>query len=287
MTSILVENVTLQFPRSKPHGGIGGLFRGLRRLRAEGSHNFTALDDVSLEFREGEVVGIIGRNGAGKSTLLRVISGVYRPNAGHARVAGRVTLLAGLGAGFNVHLTGRENIFLYGGVLGFPKSLIQELLPSIIEFSGLGDFIDQPLRTYSAGMKARLGFATATAARAEILLIDEVLAVGDQEFKARSGERIHEIVDDAGTVVIVSHSFDMLRKMCTRVLLVDKGKIACDGTADEAIHAYKRLGRLETRRRERAERNAERARLAELAEQESAGESAKVEAEQASDADGT
>jgi len=240
MTSISLENVTLEYPRSKPKGGIGSFFRGLMRLRSKGGHSFTALDDLSLDISEGEVVGIIGRNGAGKSTLLRIIAGVYRPNAGTAKVAGSATLLAGLGAGFNTHLTGRENVYLYGGVLGHSRKVIDDRLDSIIEFAGLGDFIDQPLRTYSSGMRARLGFSVATATQPNILLIDEVFAVGDTEFKARSKARISEIVDSAGTVVVVSHSIGLLRDMCTRVLWIDGGKIAASGDLVKVLNMYQR-----------------------------------------------
>jgi ABC-type polysaccharide/polyol phosphate transport system ATPase subunit len=255
MTAIKVENVVLQFPRSKPAGGIGGLWRGIRRLRPEGDHNFTALNKLSVEIQEGEVVGVIGRNGAGKSTLLRVISGVYRPNSGSAKVAGPVTLLAGLGAGFNIHLTGRENIYLYGGVLGFSKAIVDDLLESIIEFAGLGDFIDQPLRTYSSGMRARLGFSVATAVCPDILLIDEVFAVGDADFRARSADRIKAIVAEAGTVLIVSHSLGLLSKFCNRMLFIDGGVVHVDGTPDEAIAAYNRM---EKRRAAKRKRHAER-----------------------------
>lgn len=240
MTSIALDSVTLHFPKSRAGGGVSKLVRGFLRLRVEGAHNFTALDDVSLQITEGEVVGIIGRNGAGKSTLLRVISGVYRPNSGTSRVAGHVTLLAGLGAGFNVHLTGRENIYLYGSVLGHSRETLNRLLDSIVEFAGLGRFIDEPLRTYSSGMRARLGFSVATAVRPEILLIDEVFAVGDTEFKARSRERINEIVRTAGTVVVVSHNFGLLKQVCTRMLLVEHGKIAASGAPEEVLAAYKK-----------------------------------------------
>lgn len=253
MTSILVDNVTLQFPRSKPGGGIGGLWRGIRRLRPDGEHNFTALENVSLSISEGEVVGVIGRNGAGKSTLLRVMSGVYRPNSGSAKVAGPVTLLAGLGAGFSLELTGRENIYLYGGVLGYSRQVIEELLESMIDFAGLEDFIDQPLRTYSSGMRARLGFSVATAVRPDILLIDEVFSVGDADFKERSAVRIREIVDSAGTVVIVSHSLGLLKKFCTRMIFIDAGMVICDGDPEEAVAAYERMEKRRVAKRKRHE----------------------------------
>ena len=237
-TTILLDQVTIDFPRTRValgtvEGSIANLF-GLGKQR----EMYTALSEVSLEVKEGEVVGLVGRNGAGKSTMLRVIAGIYRPDKGRALAAGRVSLLAGLGAGFNVNLAGRENVYLYGSVLGHSRATMEKLMDSIIEFSELEEFIDQPLRTYSAGMRARLGFSIATAIPPEILLIDEVLAVGDAEFKERSSERIRAVVGGAGTVVVASHSVSELMKVCTRCVLVQKGRITQDGTPDEVIKAY-------------------------------------------------
>ena len=234
-TSIQLTDVTLTYPRRKRGGGF---LMGLSLLRSSGSHSFTALDGISLEIRDSEVVGIIGRNGAGKSTLLRTISGVYPPNSGSVKAAGRVTLLSSLGAGFNTHLSGRDNLYLYGSILGHTRKLLDELYPAIVEFSGIEEFMDQPLRTYSSGMRARLGFSVATAVRPEILLIDEVFAVGDKEFKARSRERIMEIVQQAGTVVVVSHSDTLLRDVCTRVLVLERGKIIASGDPQSVLDEY-------------------------------------------------
>jgi ABC-type polysaccharide/polyol phosphate transport system ATPase subunit len=196
------------------------------------------LNDISLQVKQGEVLGIIGRNGCGKSTLLRAISGIYRPSSGSVQSRGQLFLLAGIRIGFTGNLTGRENAYLYGSILGHSMARMDELMPSIIEFSELEEFIDMPLRTYSSGMTARLGFSVATAVQPEILLIDEVLAVGDQEFKERSKERILEMVDNAGTVVIVSHSFGLLKNICDRLVLLENGVIKASGDPAYVIDVY-------------------------------------------------
>jgi ABC-2 type transport system ATP-binding protein len=238
-TAILLDRVSLEFPRSPIT--LGSVERSLLRMVGVGVRReptYTALDDVSLEVKEGEVVGLVGRNGAGKSTLLRVIAGVYRPDRGTAKRAGRVSLLAGLGVGFSGHLSGRENIYMYGAILGHPRRVMDKLLDGIIDFSGLHEFIDQPLRTYSNGMKARLGFSVASATRPEILLIDEVLAVGDADFRTRSTERIKTMMNEAGTVLIASHSLGMIKEVCGRAILVEKGRITADGLPQQVVRAY-------------------------------------------------
>jgi ABC-type polysaccharide/polyol phosphate transport system ATPase subunit len=238
-TTILLEGVTIEFPQARVT--LGTIERSIARMFGFGTRRdptYTALSDVSLEVTEGEVVGLVGRNGAGKSTMLRVIAGIYRPDKGRALAAGRISLLAGLGAGFNVNLSGRENVYLYGSVLGHPRTVMDELMEGIIDFSDLEEFIDQPLRTYSSGMRARLGFSIASAIKPEILLIDEVLAVGDADFKERSTERIRAMVGGAGTVIIASHSISELKKVCTRCVLVEKGHIIKDGPTDEIIEQY-------------------------------------------------
>lgn len=240
-TTIKLEDVTLVFPRRRvtlePFGrSLLNLLRGGRRREDD---DFTALDHVSLDVKEGEVVGIVGRNGAGKSTLLRIIAGIYRPDRGSAKTLSHPVLLAGFGVGFNVNLSGRENAFLYGSILGHPRPVIHDLLPGIIEFSGLGDVIDLPLRTYSSGMRARLGFSVATAVQPEILLLDEALGVGDEEFRKRSSERIRSMLEQAHTVVIASHSFGILEQVCTRAILVDEGKITYRGTLTNVGRVYR------------------------------------------------
>ena len=234
-----VQNVTLAFRRTRVHlksfeKTVAGLFR--RRPKEE--THYTALNNVSLSVSRGEVVGLIGKNGAGKSTLLRVIAGIYRPDSGTARTRGRVSLLSGLGAGFNVNLSGRENAYLSGSILGRSRTVMDRLMDSIIDFADLGEFIDQPLRTYSSGMRARLGFATASAVLPETLLIDEVMAVGDKDFKEKSTQRIHEMMKEARTVLIASHSTTTMQELCTRAVLVQKGRIVMEGPVDTVLEAY-------------------------------------------------
>jgi ABC-type polysaccharide/polyol phosphate transport system ATPase subunit len=231
-TVISVEDVTLCFPRRR------SLYSLLTSSKNKRKRHFTALDGVNLDIEKGEIVGIIGTNGCGKSTLLRIISGIYSPDRGTCKVKGNISLLAGLGTGFSPHQTGRENAILYGSVLGYSKQKIVDKLPEIISFSELGDFIEEPIRTYSAGMKARLGLAVASAINPDILLIDEVLGVGDPTFKKKSTDRIIEMVEEAGTVIIVSHSFGMLSKLCDRIVLMEQGRIIDIGDPHSVIQTY-------------------------------------------------
>jgi len=227
--SIVVEDVSLSFPKKKSIVQI---------LKRTDTSSFLALDNVSFSVKRGEVVGIIGRNGCGKSTLLRIIAGIFSPDQGKCRSAGKISLLAGLGTGFTGHLTGRENAFLYGSILGHEQAVMKDLMDEIISFSELESFIDEPLRTYSAGMKARLGLAVASALNPEILLIDEVLGVGDPVFKEKSKKKILDMVSEAGTVVIVSHSFGLMTSICDRVIHMNDGKIKFIGDPQEAISSY-------------------------------------------------
>jgi ABC-type polysaccharide/polyol phosphate transport system ATPase subunit len=231
-SAIVLENVSLTFPRRK------SLVKLVLGFFKKQESEFTALDKINLVIKQGEIIGVIGTNGCGKSTLLRIISGIYPPNQGQCKVKGNISLLAGLGTGFSGHQTGRENAILYGSILGYSEEKIVTKLPEIISFSELEEFIDEPIRTYSAGMKARLGLAVASAIQPEILLIDEVLGVGDPTFKEKSTNRIMEMVQEAGTVVIVSHSFGMLSKICDRIVLMEKGKIIQEGDPSKVIQTY-------------------------------------------------
>ena len=235
-----VDDVTIQFPKTKPFfGTIENSISSFLKMEATETDDFIALDSVSLQLFEGEIVGIIGRNGSGKSTLLRTISGIYSPDKGTVRTKGQISLLARLGIGFNVHLTGRENVYLYGSILGHSRKTMDSLIDEIISFSGLELSIDKPLRTYSSGMKTRLSFSVASAVRSEILLIDEVLSVGDYDFREKSKIRMQEMVDEAATVVIVSHSLPILEQMCSRLILIEDGKIKAIGEPKEIIEIYK------------------------------------------------
>ena len=230
--AILVEDVNLSFPKRR---GLKDLILSIFKDTRVQHH---ALKGINLSVAKGEIVGIIGTNGCGKSTLLRVISGIYPPDSGTCKVRGNISLLAGLGTGFSAHQTGRENAVLYGSILGYSEQKIIDKLPEIIDFSELGRFIDEPIRTYSAGMKARLGLAVASAIQPDLLLIDEVLGVGDPAFRKKSTDRIMEMVRQAGTVVIVSHSFGMLSEVCDRLVLIEKGKIMAEGNPQDVINAY-------------------------------------------------
>jgi ABC-type polysaccharide/polyol phosphate transport system ATPase subunit len=232
---IVLEEVNLFFPRQKSFVGIITNF--FKKTRPP----FHALKNITINIEEGEVLGIIGKNGSGKSTLLRVISGIYPADTGNTFVKGDVSLLAGLGTGFSRHQTGKENAILFGSILGHGEEEMLLKLPEIVEFSELGDFINEPIRTYSAGMKARLGLAVASAIRPNILLIDEVLGVGDPKFREKSKRKIMEMVKEAGTVIIVSHSFGLMKEICNRVVLMHNGKIHTVGEPSKAIDAYNEL----------------------------------------------
>jgi ABC-type polysaccharide/polyol phosphate transport system ATPase subunit len=240
-TAIKLENVTLDFPLNKSGPAfIKDIFTRRNKWREKSS--FRALNKVSLEIKRGEVFGIIGPNGAGKSTILKVMAGIYAPDEGTISANGRIVLLAGLGAGFQRNLTGRENIFLSSSIYGLSSDEIKELVESIISFSGVREFIDRPLRTFSSGMKARLAFSIASHLEPEILLIDEVLAVGDSAFREKSKRRIINMVRGDTTVVLVSHSEKTLKDLCDRIACFSNGQIATlSEDADEVISKYREL----------------------------------------------
>jgi ABC-type polysaccharide/polyol phosphate transport system ATPase subunit len=206
-------------------------------------NDFWALQSIDLEIQRGEVFGIIGPNGAGKSTLLKVIARVLRPTRGRVRLYGRVAPLLELGAGFDAELTGRENIYLNGTLLGFTRLQMDQKFDWIVQFSGLEDFINAPLRTYSTGMYARLGFSVATAERPEILIVDEILGVGDSEFQTKSFERIQSFQASGTTILLVSHSLDRVREVCSRAMWLDRGKIISLGAADTVVSQYMEHGK--------------------------------------------
>jgi ABC-type polysaccharide/polyol phosphate transport system ATPase subunit len=201
-------------------------------------HDFEALKGISFIIREGETVAIVGRNGSGKSTILKIIAGVYRPTAGQVRVSGQVGALIELGAGFHPDLTGRENIVLNGLLLGLSKREIHTREQQILDFAELGDFIDSPVKQYSSGMFMRLGFAVATEIDPDILLIDEILAVGDETFQGKCAERIEDFRRRGKTIVFVSHNLGAIRKICHRALMIDGGLLFADGPADEVVSDY-------------------------------------------------
>jgi ABC-type polysaccharide/polyol phosphate transport system ATPase subunit len=214
----------------------------IRRLQNRIKYNhFLALKDIDLTVNRGEIFGIIGRNGAGKSTLLKVISRVLIPTSGRVWINGAVSPLLELGAGFHPELTGMENIYLNGTLLGHARKEIQENVSSIIEFSEIGDFIDAPIRTYSSGMIARLGFSIATVWNPDILILDEVLSVGDAAFAKKCELRMKSIRDSGCTILLVSHSTEMVRTLCKRVMLLDHGQILGLGPEAEIRKQYSAL----------------------------------------------
>ena len=212
------------------------LRRSIGQMLGRGSREqFWALRGVSLRVTHGESLAVIGPNGAGKSTLLQVLAGIIRPSEGTVDVSGHVSGLLTLGAGFDRDLSGRDNILLGGAFLGLDDQVTRELLPSIVEYAELGEFIDAPLKTYSSGMRARLGFAIATAIDPDILLLDEVLATGDAAFRAKSKARVIEIVRAAKAVVLVTHDMGWVTEYCNRAVLIEKGRVIIEGDPAEVV----------------------------------------------------
>jgi len=216
---------------------------GRRRRRADSHDHLWALRDVSIEIADGEVVGLIGHNGAGKSTFLKLISRITEPSAGWAEVTGRTGSLLEVGTGFHPELTGRENVFLNGAILGMRRSEIRRRFDEIVEFAEVERFLDTPVKRYSSGMSVRLAFSVAAHLEPEILLVDEVLAVGDASFQRRSLARMGEVAKEGRTVVFVSHNLAIIRALCERGVLLENGGVVVDAPADEAIDEY--LRRLE------------------------------------------
>jgi ABC-type polysaccharide/polyol phosphate transport system ATPase subunit len=236
---IQLDQVTVRF--RIPHERIPTFQEyAIRWLQRRGVRyaDFNALNNLSFSIDQGETVGIIGANGAGKSTLLKVIARVIRPTQGRVRLRGRVAPLLELGAGFDYEMTGRENVFLNGAVLGFSRRDMAQRLDRIVDFSGIGDFIDAPVRTYSSGMVARLGFAVATDAQPEVLIIDEVLAVGDAEFQQKSAARIRKFRENGSTILVVSHSPNSIKALCNRALWLEHGAIRLMGPANDVVDQY-------------------------------------------------
>jgi homopolymeric O-antigen transport system ATP-binding protein len=240
MTAIRIDHVSKAYARHRH------LTRGIkesllhlpdviRRVRAE---PFRALDDICLEVRKGEAVGIIGANGSGKSTMLALIAGVIEPEAGTIEVDGRVAPLLELGAGFHYELTGRENIVLNGVLMGLTRREVAERMEAIVAFSGLEAWLNEPIRTYSSGMVARLGFSVAVHLDPEILLVDEILAVGDAHFQAKCYDRLDEFRRQGVTIVIVTHALAEVQRLCERAVWLDGGKIAMQGEPEAVLEAY-------------------------------------------------
>lgn len=213
------------------------LLTGKRQQKDE----FWALQDINFTLDPGDRLGILGFNGAGKSTLLKVISGVYRPTTGYVKKSGVIAPLLELGAGFDMEYTARENIFLYGAVLGYKKDFIETKFDEIIEFSELQKFVDVPLKNYSSGMKTRLGFSICTAVNPDILILDEVLSVGDAKFRKKSENRVKDMMKNNTTVLFVSHYVEQVLDICNKALLLDHGKALAFGDVEEIAEQYKEM----------------------------------------------
>ncbi|WP_103063635.1 ABC transporter ATP-binding protein [Actinomyces qiguomingii] len=208
------------------------------RGRSQDTHVFHALDDVSFQVKKGITFGLVGHNGSGKSTMLKILAGVYRPNDGEVMVSAKVDALLEVGAGFHGELTGRENIYLNGAILGRSRKQIDESIDWIVKFADIGGFIDEPVKVYSSGMTVRLGFATAVAIEPEILVVDEIIAVGDEEFQRKCFELMRQLRDRGTTIVLVTHSLSLATEMCDEVVWLDHGKVQMIGDADEVVSAY-------------------------------------------------
>jgi len=238
-TIIRVENVTVRYRLPlEPMASLKEYM--IRRLKGRlGYREVRALQGVSLTVEQGDFVGVIGRNGAGKSTLLRLIARVLRPTEGRVWIKGRVVPLLELGAGFHPELTGRENTFLNAAILGWSQSEIRARFQEIVDFSGLDEFIDSPLRTYSSGMAARLGFAIATAWEPDILIIDEALAAGDEAFQLKCRSRLETYRSQGATIILVSHDSGGVKNQCNKALWLDNGVMKAFGPADQVVHLYR------------------------------------------------
>jgi lipopolysaccharide transport system ATP-binding protein len=217
--------------------------RGVRRIFGQPARKrndtFWAVQDCTFDVRQGEVVALLGRNGAGKSVLLKMLSGVVKPSAGEALIRGRMTALLELGSGFHPEMTGRENVFFNGSILGMRRAEMQRKLDPIVEFAGVGDFLDVPVKQYSSGMYLRLAFAIAAHVDTDVLLIDEMLAVGDAAFHEKCIDRIREVSRQGATIFIVSHELTLLSDFCTRGLYLDRGRLLVDGSLDDATGRYR------------------------------------------------
>ncbi len=238
MATVRLEGVTVRYQAPQERVGTFKEYAIRRLQRRVRFTEFRALDGVDLEVHRGEIFGIIGRNGAGKSTLLKVVSRVLIPTRGRVYVRGLVSPLLELGAGFHPELTGRENVMLNGTLLGHSSRDLEARMQEIIDFSELGSFIEAPLRTYSSGMVARLGFAVATAWRPEILLVDEVLSVGDEPFQRKCAARMESYRAGGTTTLLVTHNMAVVESLCRRAAWLQHGKIAALGPAAEVIEAY-------------------------------------------------
>ncbi len=241
-TSITLENVSLRFKIYRnPIPSLKETFINLvmRKRHLEDVVEFYALKDINIEFKPGDRVGIVGVNGAGKSTLLKTIAGIYPPHAGRIKINGMVTPMIELGAGFDLELSGRANIYLNGAILGFSKEAMMAREQAIVDFSELGDFINLPVKYYSSGMFSRLAFSIAVISDPEILIVDEILAAGDAHFVNKATERMRHLFLNSQIVLFVSHSLEQVEKLCNRVIVMHQGEIVAQGETNEMLAYYR------------------------------------------------
>ena len=239
--AIIVDNVSMKFNLSKEK--VDSLKDYIiKSIKKEIKYNeFWALQNVSFTVEKGDRVGILGLNGAGKSTLLMVIAGVFKPTEGSVTKHGKMVPLLELGAGFDQQYTGKENIYLYGAMLGYSKEFIDEKYDEIVKFSELKDFIDVPIKNYSSGMKSRLGFSIATVVSPKILILDEVLSVGDAKFRKKSEKKVLSMFDSGVTVLFVSHSLAQVQRICNKAMILEKGKLIAYGDIDTISKQYEKM----------------------------------------------
>lgn len=238
---IRLEHVGMRFNLSKEK--VDSVKEYVIKLLKRDLHfnEFWALKDIDFSIYKGDRVGVLGLNGAGKSTLMKVVAGVFRPTEGSVTKKGVLAPMIELGAGFDKQYTGAENIFLYGAVLGHSRAFMEEKFDEIVEFSELKEFIDVPLKNYSSGMKARLGFSIATVVEPDILILDEVLSVGDAKFRKKSEKKITEMMDKGITVLFVSHNLDQVKRICNKAMILEKGRMKCYGDIEEVVPVYKEM----------------------------------------------
>ena len=234
-----ISDVSMRFRKEEDHAGslketVINMFTGKLKIT-----EFYALKHVSFDVYKGDVLGIIGRNGAGKSTILKIISGIMKPTAGNVERYGNIVPMLELGSGFDMDLSGRENVFLNGAILGYEKEFLHRKYDEILAFSELQDFINMPLRNYSSGMIMRLAFSIATVVEPEILIVDEILAVGDENFQRKSRARMMELMSGGTTVLFVSHDMNQIREMCNRVVWLDGGTVRLQGECREVCDQYR------------------------------------------------
>ena len=239
--AISVNNVGMRFNLSQERvDNLKEYF--IKMIKRDLKYNeFWALKDINFDIKKGERLGVLGLNGSGKSTLLKVVSGVLKPSTGSVQTRGVIAPLLELGAGFSPEYTGRENIYLYGSVLGYSKDFLDEKFDEIVDFSELGEFIEVPVKNYSSGMKSRLGFSIATVVEPDILILDEVLSVGDKIFRSKSEKKVMSMFDRGVTVLFVSHSLEQVQRICDKAIILDSGRLVANGPVEKVARIYKNM----------------------------------------------